>query len=102
MIRRSGLAVQLWPVNTFLNESTSVGIGVGPYFNIDQKHPAATGTGVDVGRKNPAAIAPLVTLTIARKLSDHWIARLVWDRVTSTYNRDADVFLVGLGYSWSP
>jgi hypothetical protein len=98
VIRRSGVALQLWPVNTFFDKSTSVGIGIGPYINIDQKHAATTG--VNVGLKNPAAIAPLVSLTIARRLSDRWIARLAWDRVSSTYNRDSDIFLVGLGYCW--
>jgi hypothetical protein len=55
---------------------------------------------VNVGRKNPAAIAPLVSFTIARQLSDHWVVRVVWDRVISNYNRDSDIFLVGLGYRW--
>ena len=93
-VRRSGLAVQLWPVNTFFDDNTSVGIGVGPYFFIDRRHPNTT------TRTSPAAIAPLVSLTIARHLSDHWVARMVWDRVTSSYNRDSDIFLLGLGYSW--
>jgi hypothetical protein len=53
-----------------------------------------------VGFKNPAAIAPLASLTIARKLSDHWITRVVWDRVISNYNRDSDIFLIALGYYW--
>ena len=98
VIRRSGVAVQLWGVNTFIDRDTTVGIGVGPYVNIDRKHPATTG--VDIGRSNPAAVAPLVSLTLARHLSDRWIARLTWDRVTTTYNRDADVFLAGFGYRW--
>ena len=92
--RRSGVALQLWPVNTFLDKSTSVGIGVGPYISIDRKNLTAE------SRINPAAISPLVSLTIARELSPSWIARLVWDRVTSSYNGDSDVFLVGLGYRW--
>lgn len=93
-VRRSGVAVQLWPVNTFFDDNTSVGIGVGPYFYVDRKHPDTT------TRTSPAAIAPLVSFTIARHLSNHWVARMVWDRVTSSYNRDSDIFLVGLGYSW--
>jgi hypothetical protein len=92
--RRSGVALQLWPVNTFLDKDTSVGLGVGPYIFIDKRHPA------NQIRYTTAAVAPLVSLTIARRLSDHFIARLVWDRVTSSYNRDADIFLIGLGYSW--
>jgi hypothetical protein len=98
--RRSGVAVQLWPVNTFLDESTSVGFGLGPYFYIDQRHLQNTGQTGNVGFKNPAAIAPLASLTIARKLSDHWITRVVWDRVISNYNRDSDIFLIALGYYW--
>ncbi|MEO6994993.1 MAG: hypothetical protein ABI273_15400 [Lacunisphaera sp.] len=98
--RRSGIAFQLWPVNTFFNESTSVGIGVGPYIFIDRNHPVNTGATVNVGRKNPAAIAPLISLTIARQLSAHWMARLIWDRVVSNYNRDSDIFLAGIGYRW--
>jgi hypothetical protein len=98
--RRSGVGLQLWPVNTFLDESTSVGIGVGPYIFIDRRHPMNSGQTVNVGLSNPAAIAPLVSLTIARRLSDHWIARIIWDRVTSNYNRDSDIFLAGFGFSW--
>lgn len=92
--RRSGGALQLWPVNSFLDKDTSVGVGVGPYIFVDRRHPASN------TRESPAAIAPLLSLTIARRLSQNLIARVVWDRVTSSYNRDADIFLFGLGYSW--
>ena len=59
-----------------------------------------SGRTVNVGLTTPAAIAPLLSLTIARRLSEHFIARMIWDRVTSNYNRDSDIFLIGLGYSW--
>ena len=98
IVRRSGAAFQVWPVNTFFDESTSVGIGVGPYIYIDRKHPVSSGQTVNVGLRDPAAVAPLVSLTIARKLSEHWIVRIIWDRVASNYNRDSDIFLVGIGY----
>jgi len=100
IVRRSGVAFQVWPVNTFLGNDTSVGIGVGPYIFIDRNHPVNSGSTIGVGLKNPAAVAPLVSLTIARRLSDHWITRVLWDRVSSNYNRDSDIFLVGLGYFW--
>lgn len=96
--RRSGVALQLWPVNTFFDESTSVGIGVGPYIFIDRNHPVNSGQTLNYGARNPAAVAPLVSLTIARQLGNNWIARIIWDRVVSNYNRDSDIFLVGLGY----
>ena len=93
IIRRSGVATQLWAVNSFFDDRVSVGIGAGPYIYIDKKIPV-------VGQKIPAAVAPLVSLTVARRLTEHWVARLSWDRVISAYNRDADIFLVGLGYRW--
>jgi len=94
IIRRNGVATQMWAVNTFFNDRIAVGAGLGPYIYLDHKHPATA------GKKNPAAIAPLASLTFSVRLSDHWIMRLVFDRVTSSYNRDADIFLVGLGYRW--
>lgn len=94
IIRRSGLAAQAWAVNTFFNDRVSVGAGLGPYVYLDHKHPARTGGRV------PAALAPLISLTFSVRLSDRWLARLMFDRVMSTYNRDSDIFLLGLGYRW--
>lgn len=94
IIRRSGLATQVWAVNTFFNNRIAVGAGLGPYVYLDHKHPAGT------GRIIPAAIAPLASLTFSTRLSEHWIMRLVFDRVASSYNRDSDIFLLGLGYRW--
>lgn len=96
IIRRNGVATQLWFVNTFFNDRIAMGGGLGPYVYLDHKHP------VTAGKKNPAAIAPLASLTFSVRLADHWIMRLVFDRVTSSYNRDADIFLLGLGYRWGP
>ena len=94
IIRRSGVATQLWAVNTFFNDRITIGAGLGPYIYLDHKHP------VSAGNKNPAAVAPLASLTFSVRLSEHWIMRMVFDRVTSSYNRDADIFLLGLGYRW--
>lgn len=94
IIRRNGFATQLWFVNTFFNERLTVGGGLGPYLYLDHKNSART------GNRTPAAIAPLASLSISTRLSEHWIARLVFDRVTTNYNRDADIFLIGLGYRW--
>lgn len=95
IIRRNGIATQLWAVNTFHHRRFCVGIGLGPYIYIDKKHPVAS------SQKIPAAIAPLVSLTFCVRLTADWHTRLVWDRVTTTYNRDADIFRLGLGYNWS-
>jgi len=94
IIRRSGLATQLWAVNTFFNDRIAVGAGLGPYVYLDHKHPASA------GNKNPAAIAPLASLTFSTRLTENLIVRVIFDRVTSSYNRDADIFLLGFGYRW--
>ena len=94
IVRRNGVATQGWLVNSFFDHHVCVGIGLGPYVYIDRRHPSGRGP------LNPAAVAPLVSLTVARKLSDRWLARVVFNRVTTNYNRDSDVILVGLGYSW--
>jgi hypothetical protein len=94
IIRRSGGATQLWAVNTFFNDRIAVGAGLGPYIYIDHKQPR------NAGQKIPAAIAPLASLTFSVRLSENCIMRLVFDRVVSNYNRDADIILLGLGYRW--
>jgi hypothetical protein len=107
VVRRSGVATQLWAVNTFRDERLTVGVGLGPYVYIDRKHPQ-THRGSQVGTPvgtftlpdNPAAITPLASLTFAVRWSDHWHSRVIWNRVTTAYNRDSDVFLVGCGYRW--
>jgi hypothetical protein len=43
---------------------------------------------------------PAQELTFSVRLSEHWVIRTVFDRVTSNYNRDSDIFLMGLGYRW--
>ena len=92
IVRRSGVATQIWAVNSFFEDRVSVGAGLGPYIYLDQKHPAGA------GRLNPAAVAPLASLTFSVRLSGNWIVRAVFDRVMSNYNRDSDIFLLGLGY----
>ena len=94
IVRRSGLALQAWAVNNFFQDRVTVGIGFGPYIYIDRKHPA------DAGNINPAAITPLASLSLATRLTDRWNLRLMVDRVTSSYNRDADIILLGLGPRW--
>ena len=94
IVRRSGVAAQAWVVNSFFDEKFTLGIGLGPYVFVDRKHPRGGNP------SNPAAVAPLVSITLTKRLSDHWILRFVGNRVTTTYNRDADVILIGLGYRW--
>ena len=94
IIRRSGLATQAWAVNEFFQDRLTIGIGFGPYFYIDRRHPAADGGG------NPAWIAGLGSLSMSQRISSRFLVRLTVDRVGSNYGRDADIFLLGLGWQW--
>ena len=93
IVRRSGLASQGWAVNDFFHDRVAFGIGFGPYLYVDRKHPQA-------GSGTPARVAGLGSLTLSARLTEAWTARLLFDRVMSNYDRDADVFLLGLGYRW--
>ncbi len=94
IIRRSGFATQAWLVNTFFDERVSVGFGLGPYVYLDRKNPRAGNS------DNPAAVAPLASLTISVRITEHLLVRAILHRVTTSYNRDSDVFLLGFGYRW--
>lgn len=94
IIRRNGFATQLWVVEAFLGKSMTLGLGVGPYLLFDRKRAPVA------GQDSPRTLAALVSPTATLRLSDHWQARLTWNRVVSNYNRDADIFLLGLGYRW--
>ena len=100
VIRRSGLGLQAWPVNTFFNERVTVGIGLGVYVYIDNKHSGPRRQLAIGASVNTPAMAPMISPTFAVRLSDQWLVRVVWDRVVTNYNRDSDVFLLGAGYSW--
>jgi hypothetical protein len=83
---RHGVAFQLWPVTVLPSSGLSVGFGVGPYAYTDRSH--------------SLKVTALSSLTVARDVSEHWNVRLIWDRVTTHYSRDSDIFLAGLGYCW--
>ena len=100
VIRRSGLGLQVCPVNTFFNERVTVGIGLGAYLYIDNKHPGASRQLAVGASVNTPAMAPLISPTFAVQLSDRWLVRVVWHRIMTNYNRDSDVFLLGAGYRW--
>jgi hypothetical protein len=100
IVRRSGVGVQVWPVNTFFNDRVEVGFGVGAYIYIDNKHLGATRQIPFGGSLNTPALAPLLSPTFSVRFNDRWLVRALWNRVVTNYNRDSDVFLLGLGYRW--
>jgi len=94
IIRRNGVASQVWLVDSFLNDQLTLGLGAGVYYFIDRK-----GTPTP-GQDTQKDFAGLVSPTVSWRLNDQWLVRFTWNRVVTDYSRDADVFLLGLGYRW--
>ncbi len=90
--RRNGLGTQLWLVDEYLDGRFPIGIGAGPIYFLDRRNSP------NGNRGNVRDLAGLVTLTAAYRFSEHWFARFHWDRVFTSNNTDADLFLAGIGY----
>lgn len=91
LTRRYGLASQLWLVRAFLDDTTTLGFGAGPYLAIDDRRDHAQG-GSD------PLVAGITTLTGSYRLHANWGMRFSWNRIITSYDRDADLWLAGLAY----
>jgi hypothetical protein len=94
IIRRNGVASQLWVVDEYFGRHLALGLGLGGYFFVDQRGSP------DPKNKTLGNVAVLISPTFSYRLTENWQTRLTWNRVVSDYNRDADVIMVGLGYRW--
>jgi hypothetical protein len=86
LIRRNGIVAQGWLEPSLGHDRYTLGIGLGAYFAVDEYHaqqPVVTG---------------VITMTAGYHFTRRWLARLSWHRITSTYDRDSDIVLLGLGY----
>ena len=81
---RYGAAGQLWAVRPCFDDRLVLGVGVGPYFGYD--------------RDGSTALNGIIGFTAAYSFGNHWVGRVIWDRVLTSNSRDADIFLGGLGY----
>ena len=93
LIDRYGLTTQLWLAKPFLHDRIALGVGFGPYFAVDQRR-----GGHEQGRNSNAFIAEIASISGSYRLSEHWHIRAMFDRVITSYNRDSDIFMGGIGY----
>jgi hypothetical protein len=91
LVRRDGVITELWAVQQLLRD-LSVGAGTGIYIDVANYDNPLFGTGT---RKPLLWIA---TLTSSYRFADHWAVRASWHRVITSYQRDTDVILAGIGY----
>lgn len=93
LIRRNGIASQLWLVRAFLADRLALGFGGGAYFAIDRYSQSA-----ESQRHDTEEAAAIVTMTGSYRLAPHWDLRTSWNRIVTNYDRDTDVILGGIGY----
>lgn len=91
IINRGGLATQLAVRKSFFGDNLALAVGFGPYFAYDGfVEPGRSGTGV--------FLLPDLSMTAAYRFSPHWSARFSWHRISTGNDRDAEVWLAGIGY----
>ncbi len=91
LTRRYGAATQLWLVRPCLANAVAIGFGVGPYLAIDTLRDRS------LGGSDPF-VAAIATLTGSYRLYRHWALRASWNRIITSYERDADLWVGGVAY----
>ncbi|QGZ63259.1 hypothetical protein [Paraburkholderia acidisoli] len=90
--RRDGATAQLWLTRAFLDDKLTLGFGAGVYAAIHHgDHPDDRDTGDGI-------LSGLVSVSASYRMTQHWDARVTWNRVVTRYSRDTDVILGGIGY----
>lgn len=95
LIRRNGALAQLWLVRDFLDDHLSLGGGFGAYLAIDKRK----GAGPDQGGSGFAS----GVLSLTASVRDFGFypdlsMRFIMNRIVTNYDKDTDIFLLGLGY----
>jgi hypothetical protein len=88
-IRRNGLITELWLVRSFFDDRLTLGVGAGPYVALDNHRKPDD---------DELTVAGLITLSAAYQFRQPWSIRISWNRIATSYNRDTDVLLGGIGF----
>jgi hypothetical protein len=86
-VSRTGVASEIWAGRTFFHDRLGLEIGFGPYLGYDYHK-----------EYNTTRVNWLASISGSLRFTENWLLRGTWHRVTTNYDRDTDVFLVGLGY----
>lgn len=86
LINRRGAATELWVMQRFFKERVDLGIGAGAYAAFDAMHNHTFG------------LNGIITMTAGYLVYEHWGLRAEAHRIVTDYDRDSDVFLVGIRY----
>jgi hypothetical protein len=92
LVRRDGLMSQLWVTQELLDDTLSVAAGAGVYFNLSHYHSPAQASNAS------EPVSGIISLTASYRFTPRWSTRLTWNRIVTSYARDTDVLLAGIGY----
>jgi len=95
LVRRNGAMAQFWLVRSFLNDHLSLGGGAGAYFAIDKRKGAAPGQG------GSAFASTVISVTASVRdfgFNPDLSLRFIMNRIVTNYDKDTDIFLLGIGY----
>jgi hypothetical protein len=92
LVRRDGVMTQLWVTQELIDDTLNVGAGAGAYINLGRYHNPFQGPGAN------RLFSGIIALTGSYRFTPHWAMRATWNRVVTSYERDTDVILGGLGY----
>ena len=85
--RRDGIAAQLWLTGGYFGDRLTLSAGAGPYAAITQNDDQ-TGDG---------RLAGLFSVSASYRFATRWLARVMWNRIATRYDRDVDLILAGVG-----
>ena len=88
LVRRNGVVLEAWLEPTFHEDRYTIGMGAGTYVAVDDYR----GTG------NKHRALGIISVTTSYHFAQGWVARLIWHRISSNYDRDSDIILLGVGY----
>ena len=89
VVKRRGIAPEIWISREFAGHRGTVGLGFGPYMTHDDN---------ETGSQN--RILGLLTMKLGCRFAGRWSGDAYWYRTVTTNGRDTDVLLVGLGYAF--
>ena len=95
VIEREGIVAQGWFGGWFLDQKLQLSVGWGPYAN-RFKETGDGGATWDTSYR----MAMRITLGAAWRLGRSLLARAAWNRTVTSFNRDSDVIVGGVGYGW--
>ncbi|WP_206950808.1 hypothetical protein [Trinickia acidisoli] len=88
---RSGVAAQAWLRRAFFDNRLSLAIGAGPYYATDTRR-------IKGGTDTDGKVSVLLTMSAAYDFTRRWFVRASWNRVMTSYDKDSDIYLGGVGY----